>query len=167
MKPGRQSDGHFMNRDTKETLIGALTIFVFVGFIWLASGQGDSAAQAGQDDGFYRLTGVFNKVDGLLPGDEVRLSGIQVGIVESQTLDSSWHANLVMAIDNDIQLPLDTSAAIHTNGLFGSKFIVLEPGGEYDYLTNGDEIMFTQGSVVVEDLLELIIAEGKANRLAQ
>ena len=61
---------------------------------------------------------------------------------------------------------MNTSAAIHTNGLFGSKFIVLEPGGEFDELTDGDSITYTQDSLVVEDLLELIITEGKARRAA-
>ncbi len=155
-----------MTSKTKEILIGSLTIVIFAGLVNLISGQASTTDNANQDHDFYRITGTFNKVDGLLPGDEVRLSGIPVGVVESQTLDSSWRAVLVFAINKDIKIPLDTSAAIHTNGLFGSKFIVLEPGGDFDYLEDGDEIDYTQGSVVVEDLLELIIAEGKANRLS-
>ena len=62
------------------------------------------------------------------------------------------------------ELPLDTSAAIHTDGLFGSKFVVLEPGAEEDVLQSGDEFTYTQDAVVVSDLLDLIIAEGKAAR---
>jgi phospholipid/cholesterol/gamma-HCH transport system substrate-binding protein len=56
---------------------------------------------------------------------------------------------------------MDTSAAIHTDGLFGGKFIVLEPGAEENILNNEDEISLTQDAIIVSDLLELIISEGK------
>jgi len=115
-------------------------------------------------DEYYRIKALFNRVDGLLPDDEVQLGGIKIGYVESEAIDEAYHAVLTFALRKDIPLPLDTSAAIHTNGLFGSKFVVLEPGGEYDLLSDGGEIMFTQDSVVVEDLLDLIISEGKARQ---
>jgi len=61
-------------------------------------------------------------------------------------------------------LPIDTAAAIHTDGLFGSKFVILDPGGDEKTLEDGSAIEFTQDSVVVSDLLDLIIREGKAAR---
>jgi len=151
-----------LNRDTKETIVGALTLAVFAAMFVLVSARGDATTTATDD--FYRVKALFSKVDGLLPGDEVRLGGIRIGFVDSASIDDAYHAVLTLAVQKSVQLPLDTSAAIHTNGLFGSKYIVLEPGGDFDYLTDGDEVMFTQGSVVVEDLLDLIIAEGKAKR---
>ena len=69
-------------------------------------------------------------------------------------------------MDSSVRLPADTSAAIHTDGLFGSKFVVLEPGGEETYLGDGDVITFTQDAVIVSELLDLIIAEGRARRAA-
>jgi len=154
-----------MSRETREIAIGALTLAVFVAVFTLVSWRSDSANA--KTDEFFRIKALFNRVDGLLPGDDVRLGGIKVGYVESQSIDKAYHAVLTFAVRKDIPLPLDTSAAIHTNGLFGSKFIVLEPGGEYDFLGEGGEIMFTQDSVVVEDLLELIISEGKARQASQ
>ena len=151
-----------MTRDTREIIIGALSLSVFAIIFMVVSG-GDDSANATSDE-HYRVEAMFNRVDGLLPGDEVRLGGIKIGFVESQSIDSSYRAVLTFAIDKSVQLPLDTSAAIHTNGLFGSKFVVLEPGGEYDYMEEGDEISFTQDSVVVEDLLDLIISEGKSKQ---
>lgn len=154
-----------MNRETRETTIGAVTLAAFALVFLLVSGRADSTAPA--SDEFYRVKALFSRVDGLLPGDEVRLGGIKVGVVESAVIDKAYHAVLTLAVNKEVPLPLDTSAAIHTNGLFGSKFIVLEPGGDFDYLAEGDEIMFTQGSVVVEELLDLIISEGKAKQADQ
>ncbi len=154
-----------MTRDTREITIGAVSLSVFAIIFLLVSGRDDQAGAARDD--YYRISALFNRVDGLLPGDEVQLGGIQIGFVESQAIDAAYHAVLTFAVRKDIPLPLDTSAAIHTNGLFGSKFVVLEPGGEIDYLGEGDEISYTQDSVVVEDLLELIISEGKSKRAKQ
>ena len=149
-----------MTRVTKEIVIGALATFLFaIGFAG-ASVQNNSSTFS--SDGFYRVNAIYNHVDGLYPGDQVRMSGIPIGTIEEQRLDQNYRAIMTFAIRDDVKLPLDTSAAIHTNGLFGSKFVPLEPGGDFDYLVNGDEIQFTQDSVVVEDLLELIISQGKA-----
>lgn len=153
-----------MQRTTREIAIGILTVGVFALLtVWLSARDAGGATE----DGFYRLTAQFNRVDGLLPGDEVRLSGVGIGHVESQVLDDKFRAVLTLTIAEDIVLPTDSSAAIHTNGLFGSKFVVIEPGGEFDELGNGDSILFTQDSLVVEDLLELIIREGKAKQAAR
>jgi phospholipid/cholesterol/gamma-HCH transport system substrate-binding protein len=49
--------------------------------------------------------------------------------------------------------------------LFGGKYITLEPGGDEEYLASGGEISMTQGSIVVQDLLELIIGEANLRRV--
>ena len=94
-------------------------------------------------------------------GGAVLMGGVRVGRVSKMRLDNYFRAVITMDIDNQYPYPVDTSAAIHTDGLFGGKFIVLEPGAEDDTLNTGDEILLTQDAVVVSDLLELIISEGK------
>ena len=148
-----------MARDVKEILVGMLVVAALFLAIGLSYGGGELAAPGG-----FELHASFNRVDGLAEGDEVRLAGIRVGSVERQTLDDKYRAVVTFRLDSDLRLPTDTSVAIHTDGLFGAKFAILEPGGEEEYLGYGDEIVFTQDAVVVEELLELIIAEGKAQR---
>ncbi|HYN39127.1 MAG TPA: MlaD family protein, partial [Rhodospirillales bacterium] len=104
----------------------------------------------------------FNRVDGLAVGDEVQLSGVPIGRVTAMTLQPNFRARLALLVDKDIPLPTDTSAAIHTDGLFGRKFVVLEPGGDEALLGDGGVITFTQDSLIVGELLDLIIAEGRA-----
>ena len=111
----------------------------------------------------YRVSATFNKVDGLVLGDAVRLGGIKIGTVESQMLDKNFRAVLTFRINGDVSLPKDTSVAIHTDGLFGSKFVVFEPGGDGTNLKNGDTINFAQDAVILSELLDLIIAQGKNN----
>jgi phospholipid/cholesterol/gamma-HCH transport system substrate-binding protein len=58
-----------------------------------------------------------------------------------------------MTINKAIRLPQDTSARIIADGLLGSNFVSLEPGGEEAMIEPGGRINFTQGSVNVVDLL--------------
>jgi phospholipid/cholesterol/gamma-HCH transport system substrate-binding protein len=63
-----------------------------------------------------------------------------------------------------VRVPTDTSVSVQTDGLFGGKFVLLEPGGDESMLADGDTITYTQDSLIVGELLDLIIAEGRARR---
>lgn len=116
--------------------------------------------------GGYRLTAMFNRVSGIGPGSPVEVAGIPVGAVETMSLQPDYRARVTMRIDLGVALPRDTSAAIHTDGLFGGRFLVLDPGGAEETLGDGEAIAFTQDAVVISELLDLIIAEGRAARAA-
>ena len=95
---------------------------------------------------------------------ELLVAGVPVGRVAAMTLESNHRARLTLLVDDDVLLPTDTSAAIHTDGLFGRKFVVLQPGGDETVLKADGVITFTQDSLIVSELLDLIIAEGRAQR---
>ena len=148
-----------MNKERKEILIGIITISLLIGSLGLMNyiqSIGIKAPLAQK-----RIIAKFNKVDGLSIGSAVRMGGVRVGQVRKMVLDKYFRAVITMDLDNVYPYPADTSAAIHTDGLFGGKFIVLEPGAEENILKTEDEISLTQDAVVVSDLLELIISEGK------
>ncbi len=153
-----------MAADNRETWIG---LFVFIGLAALVSFVNARGALVSDTaGGAVVVTAKFNKVDGLSKDSEVRMGGIRVGAVSAMALDRQFRAVVRLRIDSDIGFPKDTSAAIHTDGLFGSKFVVLEPGAEEETMKSGDEIQFTQDALVVSDLLDLIISEGRSVRNA-
>lgn len=149
-------------REVREMLVGAATVLALA--LVLAYSYGGTRLQPAL--GGYAVKATFNRADGLPLGADVLLAGVKVGSVIAQSLDAHYRAVVTLAIDADIKLPADTAAAIHTDGLFGEKFMVLDPGGEEDTLAPGDEITFTQDAMIVEELLDLIIAEGRAIRAA-
>ena len=51
------------------------------------------------------------------------------------------------------RLPIDTSASIFTSGLLGEQYVALEPGGDDEYLIEGDELMVTQSALIQEKLI--------------
>ncbi len=154
-----------MKTELKEIWIGALTVAVLVGLLGVMNQRqnlGDEVSSTQK-----RVSAKFNKVDGLTIGSEVRMGGVQVGRVSGMKLDAQYRAVVTMDIDQLYPYPSDTSAAVHTDGLFGGKFVVLEPGAEEEVLNTGSEITYTQDAVIVSELLELIISEGKAARAKQ
>ena len=153
-----------MRQSVKEVVVGGIVFAAFAAIVVFSFAARDMAARATETG--IDLTATFNRIDGLVVGSSVRLGGVQVGTVKSLTLDQHFRAVALLHMDNDVALPADTSIAIHTDGLFGSKYLELEPGGDPEPFKNGDSIQFTQDALLVGDLLDLIIAQGRA-RLAE
>lgn len=138
-----------MGRSLVETLIGAVVLAVAAVFLFFAY----ETAGMKRVDG-YPIIGKFDRIDGLLEGSDVRMSGIKVGTVTRQVLDpDTYLAVVTVSIRSDVRLPRDTSAMITSDGLLGDKYLSLTPGGDDAMLEPGEEIQHTQGSI---DLMSLV-----------
>jgi phospholipid/cholesterol/gamma-HCH transport system substrate-binding protein len=138
-----------MGGNVVETLIGAVVLVVAVAFLTFAYGRADVGAVAG-----YEVVARFERIDGLSAGSDVRMSGIKVGTITDQSLDKEDYLAVVrMSIDPAVQLPEDSSAEVVSDGLLGSKYMSLVPGGADDMIEPGGEIKFTQSSVSLEALI--------------
>lgn len=138
-----------MHRNVIETVMGGVVLLVAAGFVYLAFQSGSVGNGSG-----YLVTAEFDNASGLTTGSEVRMSGVKVGTVVSQRLDpKTYFAVVTFSIAEAIKLPSDTSARILADGLLGSNFVALEPGGEENTIAPGGRINFTQGSINVVDLL--------------
>lgn len=142
-----------MKRNLIETIMGGVVLAVAAFFLVFAYSTADVKAVAG-----YTVTAKFDRVDGLNPGSDVRMSGIKVGTVLSQRLDpKDYLAVVTLSIDPAVKLPADTSASITADSLLGSKYLNLSPGGAEEMLKPGGEIRLTQGSVDLFALLGQMI----------
>ena len=102
----------------------------------------------------YALKARFSTVSGLRTGNDVQISGVNVGRVTDIALDSEHDAAIVtMAIREDISLSDDSIAAIKTSGLIGDKYISISPGGGGFELEPGDMIIDTQAPIDIEELV--------------
>ena len=110
------------------------------------------------------LFATFNKIDGLSVGDHVMISGIRVGFVNDIILENSY-PKISMMIDESLNITRDSSISIQTDGLFGSKFLVIEIGGEEEYLKSNDSFSYVEDSILLQDLLDNIIKIGESNKL--
>jgi phospholipid/cholesterol/gamma-HCH transport system substrate-binding protein len=138
-----------MRRNVIETVMGGVVLIVAAMFVGIAFQSGTVTATGG-----YQLVAKFDDASGLGPGSEVRMSGVKIGTVHSQDLDQeTFFAVVTLNISDSYKMPRDTSARIIADGLLGSNFIALEPGGDEEMLKPGEEITYTQGSINVVDLL--------------
>ncbi|MBT5455807.1 MAG: outer membrane lipid asymmetry maintenance protein MlaD, partial [Rhodospirillaceae bacterium] len=125
-----------MGKNLVETLIGAVVLGVAVIFFVFAYSKGGLKTVEG-----YTLIGKFDRVDGLVEGSDVRLSGIKIGTITQQALDpETYLAVLTMSIKPDIKLPRDSSAQVASDGLLGDKYLSLQAGGDDEMLKEGGEI---------------------------
>ena len=103
----------------------------------------------------FRLTGVFTDVGGLQPGNNVRLSGINIGTVESISLISDTTVRVDIVIDESSRkfIKKDAVATIGSEGLIGNKVLVINPGtGGKKSIENNDVIQTAQ-PIDVDDIM--------------
>ncbi len=150
MKPGNQTINN-MNKSNNyfEIIVGTFVLVCALVFFFTSFNK----SQSKNINGYY-LVAKFDNADGVANGSDVKISGVKIGTVESQLLDNqNFKASLKLKIPNDIKLPSDSSVKIASEGLLGSKYLSITPGGDEENLKDGDEIIFTQSSVNFEELL--------------
>ena len=136
-----------------ETLLGAIVLFIALFFLIFAYSTVDLQTVEG-----YKVTTRFFKVGGLKNGADVKISGIKVGSVTHQYLDKEdFIAVVEMSIQDNIRLPVDTTAVIVGDGLLGNKYVKLEPGQAQDHIADGGELQKTQDYRSLEDSVSEII----------
>ncbi|MEX0760038.1 MAG: outer membrane lipid asymmetry maintenance protein MlaD [Tistlia sp.] len=146
-----------MHRNIIETILGGVVLLVAAGFVVFAFSVG---GLSGIGSG-YGVTARFDDATGIATGSEVRMSGIKIGTVSGQSLDSqTFDAIIRMNIDQNVELPSDTSARIVPDGLLGSNYVELQPGGSLENIADGGSIARTQGAINVIDLVGRFIFGG-------
>lgn len=95
----------------------------------------------------FRLSGEFKDVAGLQAGNNVRLSGINVGTVENVIIISDTSVKVEILIDESTRkfIRKDAIASIGSEGLMGNKVLIISPGtGGKRIIENNDIIATTQ-----------------------
>jgi phospholipid/cholesterol/gamma-HCH transport system substrate-binding protein len=95
----------------------------------------------------FHLSGVFRDVAGLQAGNNVRLSGINVGTVENINIVSDTSVRVEIVVDESIRrfIKKDASASIGSEGLMGNKIIIINPGtGGKMEIGNNDTVQTIQ-----------------------
>ena len=106
-----------------------------------------------KSDGF-RLHARFENIDGIVTGSKVKLSGVNIGTVKSISLEpESYYAIITMNFDKKFSFPEDTEASVQLEGLLGGSYISILPGGSEVMLLNDQEILYTQGSTSLLNLM--------------
>jgi phospholipid/cholesterol/gamma-HCH transport system substrate-binding protein len=135
-----------------------LGLFVIIGliiFILAVYFIGDKQQMFGKT---YHLKAIFNNVNGLQIGNNVRYSGINVGTVQGIEMVNDTIIRVDMLIEKTIfsYIKKDAVAIIGSDGLVGNMIINILPGkGKFPPVTPGDEIK-SVNRVRTDDMLNTL-----------
>ncbi|PTQ09395.1 outer membrane lipid asymmetry maintenance protein MlaD [Sphingomonas oleivorans] len=139
-----------LRENVVEAIVGLAVVLLAIWFVLFAWDRTGGGAKANA----ITVTALFPNAAGVTVGTDVRVAGLKIGSVTDQKLDpQTFQVAVKLAIDPSVKLPADSSASVTSEGLLGSTFIGLTPGGSETSLKNGDMITDTQGAM---DLMALI-----------
>lgn len=140
-----------MSHNITEVITGGVVLAVAAGFLAYAgrvSGYSTNVSAA------YELTASFRSADGVDVGTDVRMAGVKIGRVTDIELDrQTFRAAATFTVEEGIEVPDDSVAAISSEGLLGGNYVEILPGGSLYAVEPGGEITLTQGSVSLVGLL--------------
>ncbi len=139
-----------MNNEVK---VGIFVVAIIVTFIVLAFQIGE--LQFGKK-ATYNITMVFSTVEGLKIGSQLELAGVQVGSVKGISLNKDYSAVVTAAVDEDIRIPIDSTASIATKGVLGDKVIIIKPGTSKNTIEPEGNLARTSVPPSLDSLLEQI-----------
>ena len=131
-----------MNKKPVETIMGLVVLAVAALFMVFAYRVSDLQVVKG-----YEINARFLKVGGLNTGADVRINGIKVGTVLSQSINpADYMVDVKMSLRPDISLPADSAVMIK-----------IEPGTSADRLLPGGTAENTKDAKSLEDMVGEII----------
>ena len=138
-----------------EILMGAVVLLTAISFLTLGMQSINN-----QKDG-YSISLIFGSTAGLKNGDDVKISGINVGKITKLELNlEDYNAKVDIMINNDIKIPDDSSAKITSSSLLGGNFLDIIPGSSEQNLNPRDVIYDTTDPVSFTDMLGKVIFSG-------
>tara|TARA_B100000989_G_C19430332_1_gene422745 strand:- start:370 stop:840 length:471 start_codon:yes stop_codon:yes gene_type:complete len=136
-----------------EILMGAVVLMTAIFFLIL----GMQSIDNNQKDG-YNLSLLFGSSAGLKKGDDVKISGINVGKITKMDLDlTDYNAKIRIKLNDTIKIPDDSKARITSSSLLGGNFLDIIPGTSDTFLKPDDIIYDTTDAVSFTDLLGKVV----------
>ena len=147
-----------MSENHLEIAVGGVVLALAVGFaVFLAQSTGLSGSSSS-----YPISASFRSAEGISVGTDIRLAGVKIGTISDLKLNSeTYRAESILSVRNDVRIPDDSALVVASEGLLGGSFVEVIPGASLDYLEAGDEIIDTQGSVSLIQLLLKFVSNGQ------
>jgi phospholipid/cholesterol/gamma-HCH transport system substrate-binding protein len=133
-----------------------LGIFVFVGVTLFVAAIYLIGQRQQLFSRTFNVRGIFKDIGGLQVGNNVRFSGINVGIISSikQYTDSTVLVDMVIVEDTRKFIKKNAVAMIGSDGLMGSKLVLLTPGTTGENVIEDNDIVETHQGVSTDEILQ-------------
>lgn len=113
----------------------------------------------------FTVSAVFKNVEGLKPGDNVWLSGVKIGTVSDVRIVSEGQVIVDLSLKENQNkfIQSDAVASIGSDGLVGSKIVVIRPGKSSN-VVNEEDTLNTVSPTDTQDILNLAKDVGENTR---
>lgn len=132
-------------------MVGLFVLFGIATLIYMSVTIGGASVSS---SGKYTLVAKFENSSGLKEGAFVEMAGVRVGLIKSIAYNPQNYESIVtIVLDKTITVPDDSIASIRTSGIIGDRFVKISPGGSDQYMSDGEEIIDTESSISLEELV--------------
>lgn len=106
----------------------------------------------------FELNALFENVNGLQSGNNVRFSGINVGTVEEVVITNDSTIRVRMIIKSDVRkyIKKDAVASIGSDGLMGNMLVNISPGNGNEPSVAGNDYILSYSRVKTDDILNTL-----------
>lgn len=103
----------------------------------------------------FQISGVFRDVSGLQVGNNVRFSGINIGVIESIEIVSDSAVKVNFNIDDKARkyIKKDAKITIGSDGLMGNKVAIIIPGAKSNIEIENNDIIAAAVPVSMDEIL--------------
>lgn len=133
-----------------------LGLFVTIGLVLFIAGLYFVGQRKQLFNSSFRVTAIFNNISGLQVGNNVRFSGITVGIVENIEQISDTSVRVDMLIDHGTKkfIKKDARAIIGSDGLMGNKIVQIVPGTTGQKEIEDNDVIKSDVPIDMDDIME-------------
>ena len=106
----------------------------------------------------FTLKAQFHQVNGLMPGNNVRFTGIDVGTVKSVEIINDTIVNVEMVIENKVQIFIkkNATATVGTDGLMGNKLININASNQNAPSVEDGDVLRTKNPLGTDDMMRTL-----------
>ena len=143
------------NRKIENTKVGLLVLSGLVFLILTLYVIGKNRNLLGKT---FTIKAVLNNVNGLVPGNNVRFKGIDVGTVKSITVENDSAIYVVMTIDKSMKayIKQNAIASIGTDGLMGNKLININSSNAPALPVEENDVIQSRKPVETDEMLRTL-----------
>lgn len=122
-------------------MVGAITVLIVIVAVFLAYNANSGLPFVPS----YNVSAEIPNAESLVPGNEVRVGGVRVGLIEDiapvSQEDGSAVARLNMKLDPDVEpIPVDSTMIVRARSALGLKYLEIVPGASSEGYAAGSVI---------------------------
>tara|TARA_B100000963_G_C22316688_1_gene532434 strand:- start:48 stop:497 length:450 start_codon:yes stop_codon:yes gene_type:complete len=144
-----------MKQNYIETILGGITLLIALSFLFKFI---DVNTDKKSED-YYLLKAKFLKIGGVMIGNDVKMSGVKIGVVSDVRLDKEYFAEVTFKVYSTINIPEEVTIEVSNDGILGNKYLSITPVNRdtKNFLKANSEIKNVKDFESIEDQVSRII----------